>query len=101
MEFDDFDVYKHKDGSLVLLNEDSKVSESLDLFNRGEIEEGEQNGIILYRQINNATNEEMIIGYLCNYREPARYFPFNFSKPFLSHLLKEISIKSFYFMKQT
>lgn len=38
MEFDDFVVYKNKDGSLVLLNEDSKVSESLDLYNRGVIE---------------------------------------------------------------
>lgn len=95
MEFDDFDVYKHKDGSLVLLNEDSKVSESLDLFNRGEIEEGEQNGIILYRQINNATNEEMIIGYLCNYREPARYFPFNFSKPFFIAFAKGNKYKKF------
>lgn len=88
MEFDDFEVYKHVDGNLVLTTKDKNVSESLAMFKRENASPSEQDGIIMHRQINNKTHEEMVIGYLCNYRSDPYYYAFNFDVPFYISFLK-------------
>ncbi len=88
MEFDNFSVYRHNDGSLVLLNDGSNVSEALEMHKRGDLKENELNGIIIHRQINNKTHEEMAVAYLCVYRDSKYFFPFNFKKPFFVAFMK-------------
>lgn len=88
MEYDGFDVYRHTDGSLVVSDEGSNVSEALSMLKRGNVEDGELNGIIMHHQINKKSGEDMVVAYLTPYRESKIFYPFNFKKPFFVCFIK-------------
>lgn len=88
MEYDDFCVYHQGDEGLVVLDEGSNVSESLSMLRRKTMNDSEQDGVIIHKSINNKTYEQMVVAYLCVYRDQEYYFPFNFEKPFFVAFLK-------------
>lgn len=88
MEFDDFDVYRHIDGRLMVSGEKSNTADALSMMKRETLSPDDLNGIIMHQQINKSTGEEMVVAYLCAYRDSKIYFPFNFKKPFFIAFLK-------------